>query len=308
VVVLASVIYLRPSSTVEQKPSPVALIDKLPGHNNARLILSDGRVVDLDKTKPGLIAAQGNSSVSKTEDGKLVYETGKRSFNVAINTLETPAGGQYPIVLSDGTKIFLNSISRLDFPEQFDAEKRVVRFAGEGYFEVAKDSFRPFFVIINGQEIRVTGTKFVISAYADERFTMTTLVEGGIKVSNAPKDRYAAAVSLSINPQSITVRPGQALINDSLKGFTLDKQADIEAATAFTKGQFVLNSAPVSTALRQFGRWYDLEIEYENRQSFDDVIISAAFDKNQNLSEVMKILKALGVNTRLQGNKLIVTK
>lgn len=292
------------------------LVDKLPGYNNARLTLSDGRVFDLDKTKPGLIAKKGNSSVRKTEDGRIVYETGKSSFRIkidtvaaAVHTLETPAGGQYPIVLNDGTKVFLNSVSKLDFPEQFAADKRIVRFSGEGYFEVAKDNFRPFFVIINGQEIRVTGTKFTISAYDDERFTMTTLVEGGIKISNAPKDRYTAAVSLNTNPNSIAVKPGQAVVqNKATNNFKLDKNADVEAATAFVNGEFVMNNGTVGILMRQLARWYNVQLKYENGYNPDAVALTGAFDKNQKLSSIIRVLNELGIKARQEQNTLILTQ
>lgn len=308
--VAGTAFFLYPSRKVNgklityQRP----LIDKLPGHNNATLTLANNRVIDLDKTKPGLIARQGNSSVTKTEDGKLVYQTGKSSGTVAINTLETPAGGQYPIVLEDGSKIFLNSVSKLDFPEKFPPHKRQVHFSGEGYFEIVRDSLRPFFVVVNGQEIRVTGTKFTVNSYADEAHAVTTLIEGGIKISNAPQDRYAASVSLNVNPNSIAVKPGQAVVYDAkATTMNLQKEADLDAALAFTKGQFVMTGQTVPTLMRQLARWYDLQIRYE--EGFNSNIeIAGTFDKNQKLSQVIKILGELGVKTRLEGNTLIVTR
>lgn len=297
-----------PSKDISTRFPINATVDKLPGYNNATLTLSDGSVVELDKVKPGsLIAKQGNSSVRKMEDGKLIYETGKSSVSIKFNRLETPAGGQYPIVLDDGTKIFIGSVSRLDFPEKFAADKRVVTFSGQGYFEVKHDALRPFFVIINGQQIRVTGTKFVINSYTDEPYTTTTLVEGGIKLSKSSQDRYAAIPTLAVDPKAIDVRPGQAVIYDTIsKGQKLDKNADVEATVAFVDGKFVLNGTNLPTIMRQISRWYDVQIEYEKGFNPEDIEISGTFSKNQKLSQIINILKHLGVKAHQEGNKLIV--
>lgn len=171
------------------------LVDRLPSSNNARLTLSDGRVIDLDKTKPGIIARQGNKSVIKTEDGKLIYKTEKGLLSMTLDSLEEYSGGPYPILLADGSKIFLNSRSKLDFPENFGPGKRVVILSGEAYFEIQKDNLRPFFVIVNGQEIRVTGTRFTVRAYADESYPVITVLEGPVQVSSGDAEAAMAFVT-----------------------------------------------------------------------------------------------------------------
>ena len=147
----------------------------LPGGNKATLTLSNGEVMILDSSANGTIAKDGNATIIKTNDGQIAYNPDDSHTNLGvevINTLTTPLGGQYQLVLSDGSKVWLNAASSIKFPSHFSGKERKVEISGEAYFEVAKNAAMPFKVKINEyEEIEVLGTHFNIMAYNDEAST-----------------------------------------------------------------------------------------------------------------------------------------
>ncbi|HEY1201383.1 MAG TPA: FecR family protein, partial [Niastella sp.] len=162
-----------------------------PGGNKAILKLSDGSEIVLDSAADGALAQQGHSQVIKTKSGELVYEVAAQNAGtplttqhspLAYNTIATPRGGQYQLVLADGTKVWLNASSSLRYPTAFTGKERRVELTGEGYFEVAKNASMPFHVVTATQDVEVLGTHFNINAYDDEDAVKTTLLEGSVKV------------------------------------------------------------------------------------------------------------------------------
>ena len=158
-----------------------------PGSTKATLVLSDGKVVLLEREKDSTIKDGSGVSIRKA-GGQLVYGAAAAGAGpaadqpVTYNTINVPRGGQYQLVLSDGTGVWLNSASSLRYPTVFRGDRRTVTLTGEGYFEVAKDKDHVFQVVAGGQVIDVLGTQFNINSYADEMDTRTTLLEGSVKV------------------------------------------------------------------------------------------------------------------------------
>jgi transmembrane sensor len=277
------------------------LVDKLPGTTDAKLVLSDGTIINLKDAKAGVIATDGAASVIKTEDGKLIYKTGKSKGSVKINRIETPPGGQFHVTLPDNSVAILNSTSAIEFPTEFSGKDRVIHFSGEGFFHVSPDARRPFHVMIKGQDIRVLGTKFVVTSFPEDAKTVTTLVEGSVSVTATGNNTSTGS------KETLTLKSGEAAIFDTAsRKLTLNKAADVEAALDFTKNQLVMNSAPASVALQQIARWYDVQLVMEKGFRADTIIISGIIEKDQKLSEVREILKVLGVHSRMDGNKMIV--
>src|SRR5690606_29613893 len=129
---------------------------------------------------------QGQSNIIKLEDGQLAYEGDARnaaSKEIQYNTVSTPRGGQYQLVLADGSKVWLNAASSIRFPAAFTGKERNVEITGEVYFEVAHNASQPFIVKANGVDIKVLGTSFNVNAYEDESSMKTTLLEGSVEVS-----------------------------------------------------------------------------------------------------------------------------
>ena len=177
--------------------------DFAPGEDKALLTLADGSSITLDGKSNGHIADQGDIEINKSEEGQLVYgHSLKKAADLAqvpqINMISTPAGGQYRIVLPDGSKVWLNAKSSLQFPTFFVGNERRVTISGECYFEIAKNKSKPFIVEVAGkQEVFVTGTHFNINSYRDESEIKTTLLEGSVNVRSL------------INQQNLTLKPGE---------------------------------------------------------------------------------------------------
>ncbi len=207
-----------------------------PGGNNAILTLGNGETIVLNKAKDGQLANQGHTTINKTATGQVVYTTPKTApSEIIYNSITTPAGGQYQLVLSDGTKVWLNALSSIKYPTHFDNTQRTVEITGETYFEVAQNKTVPFRVITNNQTIDVLGTNFNINAYADESSTKTTLLEGKIRVTAASK--------------AVILTPGQqAVANPNSLAVTT---ADTEEAIAWKNGYFELNNTDGRTMMRQ---------------------------------------------------------
>lgn len=266
--------------------------DVEPGTEKAILTLSDGTKITLDNTTNGTIAQQGNTVVLK-EDGLLAYNADKRKPEAAIlyNSLTTARGEEFrSLVLSDGTKVWLNSVSSIHFPTDFISKERMVEITGEVYFEVAKNLSRPFRVKANGMEVEVLGTHFNINAYTDENSMTTSLLEGAVRVKKG-----TGKVVIKPGQQTQVIGNAVRVIND----------ADVNAAVAWKNGLQVFNKTDIKTILRQISRWYDVDIEYKG-----DLRVPKFYGeipRSVTLSEVLKIIE---INSKLQftieGKKLTV--
>lgn len=267
--------------------------DVLPGGDKAVLTLDDGSKVVLDNSANGSLGKQGETDIRKTQSGKVVYEGGQVAVaKPMFNTLTTPKGGQYQVVLSDGTKVWLNAASSLRFPTAFTGNERRVEMTGEVYFEVAKNPKMPFKVITQGQEVEVLGTHFNVMAFQNEKVIKTTLLEGSVKVSN--------------NEKTAVLQPGQQSkvgINSNI--FRTVNDVNIEEELAWKNGYFQFNDASLEQVMRQIERWYDVDIEYVGKISNEH--FTGKLPRNTNLSNVLKILSMSEVEFKIEGKKIIIT-
>jgi hypothetical protein len=267
--------------------------DILPGSQKAILILGDGKNISLNATADSSFKEEG-SQVKNTSKGWLVYKNLASASEITYNTIRTPNGGEYAVVLDDGTKVWLNAASSLYYPVRFTGKERRVTLTGEAYFKVAKNPARPFIVDVNGMNVQALGTGFNINADADESVIQTTLLEGSVKVSTPA----------SAGNTSLLLSPGQQARLTKKNQLTLGKDIDTEEITAWKDGYFHFESADLKTILRQFARWYDVEIIYEgeikNRKFFGIV------KRNTTLLNVIKMLQANDIKFRIEGKKLIV--
>jgi transmembrane sensor len=258
-------------------------------NNRAMLTLADGRTIALDEAQNGEIANQAGVTITKTKDGQLVYE-GKTKVN-AFNQITTPKGGQYQISLPDGTKVWLNAASSLSYPAAFTGNKREVRLIGEAYFEVSKDKEKPFIVYTKGQEVKVLGTHFNVSAYEDEDGTKTTLLEGSVKVRLV--NSSAAAL----------LKPGQQAVFEFNQ---LDVAAvDVAEAIAWKEGYFLFQDEDIRSIMKKIARWYDVEVVYAPNISNQKIGGNIAHSKP--LSEVLRTLSNTDkFNFKVEGRRVTV--
>lgn len=262
---------------------PAYAYDVAPGRNTATLTMGNGKVIQLNDTKTGVVV----------QAAELAYNDGTRIVTDAVPgdkqiTASTPRGGTYQLLLSDGSKVWLNAASTLRFPPSFSRlVNRVVELSGEAYFEIAKDASHPFIVKTNQQTVKVLGTHFNVTAYGDEPVEKTVLLEG----------------SVNINEKQM-LSPGQQSQVDAYGNIKVG-MADLEGAVAWKNGYFLFKDVPLENIMRQLSRWYDLEIIYKGQLT--DETFNGLINRNSNLSRILNILKKGGVHFDLQGKKLIVT-
>lgn len=278
--------------------------DIVPGGNKAVLTLADGSQIILDNADNGSISKQGNATVIKL-DGQLTYNSTGAGGNTQpmFNSITTPRGGQYILILADGSKVWLNAASSLKFPTIFVGTQRTVELTGEAYFEIAPLSPKggqkmPFKVNIAGKgEVEVLGTHFNINSYSDEVAVKTTLLEGKVKVT-----AISNLVAKTPDTQLLTV--GQQASINIMGKITLNKEVDIDAEVAWKNGTFNFNSQNIKSILRQIGRWYDVDIAYNGTVSNET--FSGIVSRNSNLSQVLKIMEMAGAKFKIEGKTIVV--
>lgn len=300
---------------IGQKNAPsVAVANKseqiLPGKDGAILTLADGSVLVLDSLGNGVIATQNGAKVL-LNNGQIVYSAtaAAAAGSTAYNTITTPKGRQFTLVLPDGTKVWLNAASSLRYPTVFAGKERRVEVVGEAYFEVEKNPAMPFLVNVNKKAfIEVLGTHFNVNAYDNEQGINTTLLEGKVKVVLTADPENVA----SSDKPSVVLKPGQQAtigISASAKTpqeITVVDRADIDKVIAWKNGLFDFENTSLVEVMRQVERWYDIEVVYE--KGIPDIRFGGKISRNLSLAGLLRSLEESEVNFRLEGNrKLIIT-
>jgi len=269
----------------KEQVTKVVLKDVRPGIDQATLTLADGRKIILNKDMNGRIAKQGNTEVNVQSGSALQYVANAQDAKVEDNTLETKRGQQppFPLVLADGTKVWLNAASSITFPTSFVGGTRDVKVTGEAYFEVAHNAAKPFIVHANGQAVQVIGTHFDINAYQDEPVMRTTLLEGSVRVSAAN--------------QVVLLKPGQQSIIGQTGGKLSVEAANIREVMAWRNGMFHFEQSDRREMMRQVARWYDLDVVYEGE------IPSEGYDgeipRGESLAKMLQIIGAGDIHFEL---------
>lgn len=269
--------------------SLAAMADINPGKEGAILTLEDGSQVVLDSLENGLVAAQSGVQVL-LRNGQLTYSpAGTASAETMYNTMHTPKGRQFNMVLPDGTRVWLNAASSIRYPTVFSAKERKVEITGEAYFEVAKNRSKPFLVIAkDGIEVDVLGTQFNINAYSNEAVVRTTLLEGSVRVKTGLFKKI-----LQPNEQAVISNTNMEIIN-----------VHTEDAIAWKNGLFHFNGVDLKTLMRQLERWYDIEVQYEGAISKET--FRGEIQRHLTLGQILETLKDLNIKFRLEGRTLIL--
>jgi ferric-dicitrate binding protein FerR (iron transport regulator) len=263
----------------------------IPGGNKAILTLADGSRITLDSAGNGAIAHQGNVQVIKLNNGQLAYKNENGATKELLwNNLVTPKGGQFMVILPDGSKVWLNAATSLRYPTAFTGPTREVQLNGEAYFEIARDAGVPFIVRVNNTTVKVLGTHFNIMGYQDEYNTRTTLLEGAVQVEH--------------NNATVRLSPGeQALLRQDQ--ITVKKDVNVEEAIAWKNGYFHFNHESLPGVLRQISRWYDVDIIYEGQVPERE--FGGKIERKSSLNDVLKILELSNVHYKVRDRKIIIT-
>lgn len=284
-----------PASVAPNKGSILVHGDLPPGGNKAVLTLGNGKQIVLNSADNGLLSTQGKTKVIKINKGLLTYRASSgnvvKAGEVSYNTVATPRGGFFEIVLPDGSKAWLNALSSIRFPTAFTGKERKVSIKGEVYFEVAQNVSRPFEVSAGEMTIRVLGTHFNIMAYQDESMVKATLLEGSVSV-NAGK-------------RSVLLKPGwQADLSQDGK-VKLVKNSNVDEAVAWKNGVFWFQDDDVQSVMRQLSRWYDVDIDIvgEINDRF-----TGSIPRNINFSKVFELLQRTGsIHYKVENSRIIVS-
>jgi transmembrane sensor len=266
--------------------------DVAPGGNHAILTLADGKQISLDSAGNGALGKQGATTILKLNNGQLAYQAQGTTEHISYNKITTPRGGQFQVVLPDGTKVWLDAASSLRFPTAFSGNDREVELTGEAYFEVEKDVSKPFIVHVNKMKVEVLGTHFNVMSYPDEKSIQTTLVKGAVNVSG--------------NGHSQKLEPGEQVELSTDGSLKLVADPDIESALAWKNGYFQFNKVNLQSVMRQLSRWYDIDVIYED--DVPDFMFVGQLDKSANLSVILRILERSQVHFSVEGKRITVKK
>jgi transmembrane sensor len=265
--------------------------DVQPGGNKAILTLGDQSTITLDESPNGQLASQGGARILK-KGNALRYDVAGVGDDLVYNTVTTPAGGQFQLVLADGTGVWLDSKSSIRYPTNFNGSSREVTVTGQVYLEVAAHPNKPFRVKVGPQVVEVIGTKFNINAFDNEPGIRTTLADGAVKVH--------------LGNSELLLHPAQQAAVDEKGNLELVSHPDMEETLAWKDGSFHFSGADIAVIMRQITRWYDVEIEYKDQ-------IPGAFvadiPRNVPLSQVLQLMELTGhVHFKIEGKKIIVSR
>lgn len=267
-----------------------------PGTSKAILMMADGKEVVLEQGQNLNILLNERVRVATSSQGIVYEEYGKGMVTEEYNKLTTPVGGEYSLVLSDGTKVFLNADSELKYPVEFSDGKRIVDLKGEAYFEVHKDSLRPFIVRMNGAEVTVLGTSFNVNIYGDDGQIYTTLVNGSVRVSSVK------------NGQAEVLKPGMQSVMDVQSGQLTVREVDVEPYVAWREGRFVFRAMTLDLIMRQLQRWYDFEVFYQNPE-LKDYEFRGVIKRDMDLDKVLSVIKVTtNVDFEVKGKVITIIK
>ncbi|NLR64383.1 FecR family protein [Chitinophaga varians] len=255
----------------------------LPGSNKAILLLDDGSAITLNDSTRQTVGA------ARVQGEALVYDQAGNQEDMKYNTLKTPQGGQFAVVLPDGSKVWLNAASSLKYPVSFNSRHRTVELTGEAYFDITPDKNKPFTVRVNNMEVQVLGTSFNVTAYPEEKNIKTTLITGAVNVNAGNSTKH--------------LLPGQQAVWDDARQFAITN-ADINSVLAWKNGKFEFAGEEVGVALRQLARWYDLELQFE--AGVPDEHLTASFPRNTSLDNIIRMLELSGVHCKLDNRRLTV--
>ncbi|TJZ60022.1 DUF4974 domain-containing protein [Sphingobacterium olei] len=286
---IAALFFYHPSGR-KQDTHTVVTQDVLPGSNKAMITNSDGKTISLSGSKDALVLDGG---VWRYGDGTEV--SGDEPSSRGVQTVSTPRGGTYQVILPDKTKVWLNAASSIRFSPAFDdPHSREVFLKGEAYFEVSKDKKRPFIVVMDKQRVTVLGTHFNINGYTDEPAVKTTLIEGSVGVSGLHKSDIHV------------LQPGQQseVKNDGIR----IQKVDIDQVVDWKNGYFKFVEEDMGSIMRKIARWYDMDIQ--DVDLLPEGGFSGRISRNKNLSQVLRMIEEASgsVQFKIEERRIIVTR
>lgn len=289
-ILVISISIKRTDTNTSDRQDYLAQSSIFPGEAKAILTLDNGQVINLGRNVVALDENLNGINI-QADSTMLKYSQAEKNTKeeISYNKVETPKGGEYLLVLSDGTKVHLNAMSKLRYPVQFGKNRREVELEGEGYFEVSKNGY-PFIVKTNGMQVEVLGTVFNISAYQDEE-CQTTLISGSVKVKAGEKNSCILQPS-----QQASILPGNAAIQV--------RTVDTAFYTSWIKGKIHFKDQRLEDIMKILSRWYDMDVHYANSK-VKDILFGCNINRYDEITPFVKLLEETKlVHTKIEGKTI----
>lgn len=278
--------------SVQHSDTPESVEENIhsPGSKKAYLLSQEGEVIDLSESFE--VKKDNGTVISNNNEGMVSFRetTAKKAEK---QTLYVPKGDEYELLLSDGSRVHLNSETELTFSSPFGGNTREVTLSGEAYFQIEKDA-RPFIIHTSDLTIEVLGTTFNVNAYKTNPSINTTLVEGSLQVR------------LPDNPEAILLKPENNLSLNKATHEVSVRQVDTGIYTAWIKGEFVFRNQPLKDIFAQLERWYDFTVIYENRE-IEEMRFTGSAGKTKPLNYLLNQIQSVtDIKYKKEGDKFFL--
>ena len=267
------------------------------GTSNAILILADGLPVVLEQQQEKTLKESDGTKINVLKE-HISYERGvdDKQEKSVYHELVIPRGGEFSLTLSDGTEVYMNADSKLRFPRKFGKGERVVELEGEAYFQVVHNEDAPFIVKTSQMAIKVLGTEFNVSAYAEDSVIRTTLVRGSVKISS------------EVSGESVVLHPGEQSALNRGDHSMLVSEVDVSYAMAWKEGRLRFKEKPLKEVMKIISRWYDVDVVYEDEE-VKDYPFGCNFSRHATIEPLLKVFEATGtIETSIHGRKIWIRK
>lgn len=284
-------IYVMYSRNNASLKNVISLHDVEPGTLEAVLVTSDGTLRELQTAGNNINEKDGSKIM--VDSARLNYQDNRPESvqELIYNKLLVGRGHEYMLILNDGTRVWMNSKSELSYPVAFGENVRRVRLSGEAYFEVTKDSVRPFIVEVDrGFEVKVLGTHFNIKAYDTDDSYETTLVEGKVQVSQGHKTK----ITLEPSEQMVIGKDGRHEV----------RVVNTSYYTAWHEGWFYFNDESLEQVLTMIGRWYDVDFVFV-KENLKEITVTGKLKRFENLSVILKMLERTTGTELMLKNRIV---
>ena len=290
--VAGGLLYWQITDSARPVEEQVLVAQIRPGETQAVLITGKGQQLLLQGLKDTCLDITGNETLKISKDGSLEYSLSSLSRMPEWHTLQVPRGGEYKIVLDDGTEIWLNSASELKYPAHFVGNERRVCLVGEAYFQVARNEAAPFIVETRDMDVKVLGTSFNVSAYEDEENSHATLVEGRVEVDD------------KINGEKVTLTPGEQAL---LQGKEMVvREVNTKLYSMWRLDRFTFASEDMEGVIRKLSRWYNVNFFFSN-SSMKQKRFTGSLPKYSDISQVLKMIEmTTDIKFQVKGNTIII--
>lgn len=290
--VAGGLLYWQITDSARPVEEQVLVAQIRPGETQAVLITGKGQQLLLQGLKDTCLDITGNETLKISKDGSLEYSLSALSRMPEWHTLQVPRGGEYKIVLDDGTEIWLNSASELKYPAHFVGNERRVCLVGEAYFQVARNEAAPFIVETRDMDVKVLGTSFNVSAYEDEENSHATLVEGRVEVDD------------KVNGEKVTLTPGEQAL---LQGKEMVvREVNTKLYSMWRLDRFTFASEDMEGVIRKLSRWYNVNFFFSN-SSMKQKRFTGSLPKYSDISQVLKMIEmTTDIKFQVKGNTIII--